>query len=85
MDLLNKINQAKERLARGVPVVIAEPCDCGDFVRHNNGGNYHEVITIKPVGEKLFAKFSSTCELVDDEDWVEVDQIIVDEYAHWLD
>lgn len=24
-----------------------EPCDCGSQVRHNNGGNYHEVVNVR--------------------------------------
>ena len=24
-----------------VELVSREPCDCGDHIRHNNGGNYH--------------------------------------------
>jgi len=27
-------------------LILRERCNCGDQVRHNNGGNYHEIIEI---------------------------------------
>jgi len=29
--------------------VYTEPCDCGDRIRHNNGGNYHDRINVVAV------------------------------------
>ena len=28
-----------------------EPCNCGDQVRHNNGGNYHRIARLVTVGD----------------------------------
>lgn len=27
-------------------VLYQEPCNCGSQIRHNNGGNYHEVVRL---------------------------------------
>ena len=45
---------------------IFEPCNCGSHIRHNNGGNYHQLIFLKKDGEKNYIKRDTTCELVAD-------------------
>lgn len=35
----------------GDRITYEEPCDCGSWVKHNNGGNYHEVIAIERYGK----------------------------------
>jgi hypothetical protein len=38
------------------PIVwqACEPCDCGDSVRHHDGGHYHDVIEIREVAPGLY-------------------------------
>lgn len=57
---------------------IFEPCNCGNRVQHNNGGNYHDQIYLKMDTGQVFIKFDTTCELVPSaewepcEDWIQV-------------
>lgn len=68
---------------------IHEPCDCGDRVRHNNGGNYHDIIYLKKDSGRYFVKWTDTCELKADPGWDEVTSLeeietIIKQYADWL-
>jgi|GEM_PF-4114873 hypothetical protein len=73
-------------------LTICEPCNCGSQIRHNNGGNYHQIVTLKKEGEHVFVQFSSTCELIDEEEWQQVDKMwpptnvaeIIHECGDWL-
>lgn len=65
---------------------IYEPCDCGNRVQHNNGGNYHQKIYLRRDSGKLFVKYETTCELVAPEQWQECDDFekIIRQNADWL-
>ena len=77
-------DRAKAIVRSGGTVRIEEPCDCGDRIRHDNGGNYHQVITLKYRLGKVWAKFGSTCELLPAPEWEPAGEDVVDQYAHWL-
>ena len=54
-------------------VTIAEKCDCGIKIRHNNGGNYHARLSFKrDSAGNYFCKVHFTCELLSDK-WREID------------
>ena len=66
---------------------ISEPCDCGDRIRHNNGGNYHEIIDLALDGGQLYIRRGSTCELVATPEWEQTNETpaaIFERYADWL-
>ncbi len=52
-------------------LTLAEPCNCGGQVRHNNGGNYHDWNEFKADGGKWFVRLGSTSDY-DDAEWQEV-------------
>jgi hypothetical protein len=58
---------ALEMFEQGHFVQLNEQCNCGDQVRHNNGGNYHQIITLKREGDGARCYSDSTCELVDED------------------
>ena len=41
---------------------MAQPCDCGSQIRHNNGGNYHETIEMRMDSGSVFRRFTTTYE-----------------------
>jgi len=53
-------------------ILICEPCDCGSQVRHNNGGNYHQIIEFARVENAYYVLFDSTCELEKPPQWDEI-------------
>ena len=65
---------------------IFEPCDCGNQIRHNNGGNYHETIYLCRDGKQIFVKYETSCELVPEAEWQIVDdwQSVIRQNADWL-
>lgn len=65
---------------------ICEPCDCGSHIRHNNGGNYHEIISLRRDSGQVFVMYDTTCELTPPAQWeVCTDpETIIREYADWL-
>lgn len=81
-----KVEQAIAKFQVEGLLEIDEPCDCGDRVRHNNGGNYHQWIVLQKDGEKVFAKFGDTCELKPAPEWEEATdwQKVVRQNADWL-
>lgn len=38
-------------LKRNIIVLYREPCNCGDRIRHNNGGNYHAIDRLHLIGD----------------------------------
>jgi len=54
--------------------VLREPCNCGFNIRHNNGGNYHEVLKLLEFKGKLYMLSTDTRELFDNDDLVMVEQ-----------
>lgn len=65
---------------------IAEPCDCGSQIRHNTGGNYHDVITLVRDLDQIFVKYDTTCTLTPPAQWQPCvnAEAIIREYADWL-
>ena len=55
----------------GNVVTLYEPCNCGSQVRHNNGGNYHEIVSVVKDKGKWYKKEDSTCELTEPSEWFE--------------
>lgn len=81
---MNAIDRAKAVLRSGGTVVINEPCNCGDNIRHNNGGNYHQVIRVKIRLGRVWANFDTTSELTHSTNWLLADESIIDGHAGWL-
>ncbi len=67
-------------------LAIHEPCDCGSHIRHNNGGNYHDIITLRRDSGQVFVKYGTTCELTPPVLWevCEDPEAVIREYADWL-
>jgi len=67
---------AKERAGRMFhedgSILLGEPCDCGGQIRHNNGGNYHEIVMVVLDEGRYFVQYSDTCELTDAKEWCEI-------------
>ena len=53
---------------------LEEPCNCGNQIRHNNGGNYHEIIKLIKYKNKLYVFFTDTRELFPSDDYRIVDR-----------
>ena len=51
---------------------MTEPCDCGVQVRHNNGGNYHEIYACRADAGRWFVRVGSTSDY-DDSEWEETE------------
>lgn len=59
------------------PLEIArfyEPCDCGEHIRHNDGGNYHTVVKIYKLEEDYLVRRTTTREFFETDNEV----IIID-------
>jgi hypothetical protein len=41
---------------KALRLVAVGDCDCGDHVRHNDGGNYHSVIIVRLVPDPVFLR-----------------------------
>ena len=68
---------------------IEEPCNCGNRIQHNNGGNYHQIITLKRDSGSYFIKEDTTCELTAEPEWWPLDNIKevfkeIEKHADWL-
>ena len=81
-----RIEQAIETFGKTDSLSIFEPCDCGNRIRHNNGGNYHDEIYLKRDSGKVFIKYETTCGLVAPAEWGECEEpeAIILQYADWL-
>jgi len=81
-----RIKDALAEFADKYSLTIYEPCNCSSRISHNNGGNYHQIIYLAKDGDKCFAKFDTTCELVPEAKWQECDdpRVIIEENADWL-
>ena len=53
----------------GERLLLCEPCDCGSHIRHNSGGNYHDVVVIAKEGGEYYRKDESTCESSAPAEW----------------
>lgn len=80
--------QALAQLEKTGNLVIHEPCNCGGRIRHNNGGNYHEIISLRLEDNKHYVQFDSTCELTPPAEWEEIASTraeeIIARHADWL-
>lgn len=82
------VKTAIEKLEKTGELSIVEPCDCGSYIKHNNGGNYHDWYDIKIDEGMYFVKEGNTCELNPPYTWEsstkeKVYQLIQD-CADWL-
>ena len=58
---VTECKKAFDDLENGNEVVVyEEPCDCGDQIRHNDGGNYHEIVSLVPVGNVVVLEHTDT-------------------------
>jgi hypothetical protein len=82
----NRIEQAIKDFEETGRLVISEPCNCGSHIRHNNGGNYHQIIHLARDGDKVFVAFDSTCELVPSAEWEPCEdyRALITDYGDWL-
>jgi hypothetical protein len=52
-------------------IVGSAACDCGEIVRHNNGGNYHRKVWVFRADGEFAVVFGSTRDwFVGDEEWL---------------
>lgn len=86
-------SEKKQRIAEAIQkftddgkLSIFEPCDCGNRVQHNNGGNYHDEIYLQRDGEQVFVKYDTTCELTAPAEWEPCDdwEVVIEQNADWL-
>ncbi len=49
-----------------------EECNCGAMVRHNNGGNYHNILAVNYENNQWYLRQYDTCELKNQPDWEKV-------------
>lgn len=63
------IEQAIKQFNEFEELYIYEPCDCGSQIRHNNGGNYHDSLSLKRDEGRVYLKRETTCELTPDAEW----------------
>ncbi len=75
-------------LERDGRINLDEPCNCNGRIRHNNGGNYHEEITIVKDKGDYYIKEDTTCELNEPAPWRETDideikEVIKSRLAEW--
>ena len=76
----NRIAKAQKDYRETGKLCICEPCDCGSMIRHNNGGNYHDIIMLRHDSDNDFVKFETTSELEPDAEW----EICIEKYGDWL-
>ena len=81
-----KIGEAISWFLDNGTVTIQEPCNCGSNIRHNNGGHYHEIVTLKRDHSQVFVMYDSTCELTPPAAWQECHdwRAVIAENADWL-
>jgi len=67
-------------------LVICEPCDCGRHIRHNNGGNYHQIITLRENKGQWSVRYDDTYEFAPAAEWQPCDDpiAVIKEHADWL-
>lgn len=81
-----KIQEAISRFDTEGSLTIYEPCNCGSHVRHNNGGNYHQIIYLQKDSGQTFVKWADTCELKPEAEWEVCDSPhqVITSNADWL-
>jgi len=87
-DITEEMKEHGYRVGPAIRLGFAEPCDCGAHIRHFNGGNYHERVTIAVDSGRFFIKRETTCELEPPAEWEEVsaeDLVpIIEECSDWF-
>lgn len=82
------VELAKKKLEITKELGIYEPCNCGNRVQHNNGGNYHQEIYLAIDKGRYFVKYETTCELVAPAEWSETTKEkameIIEQHGDWL-
>lgn len=68
-DQRRDAREAIEYFKRFGVLQIHEPCDCGNQSRHQDGGNYHDIIYLKKDGDTVYIKNETTCILTPPEEW----------------
>jgi len=68
------VNEALQIFEDNDSIELDEPCNCGSQIRHNNGGNYHEVIEVVKDQGRFFVRFDDTCEFTSPTEWEEVSE-----------
>ena len=58
-----------QSLKEGERIRLSEPCDCGSLIRHNNGGNYHDLKIIALDSGEYYLREDTTCELTEPAEW----------------
>lgn len=85
-ERVEKLYEAIKEFNSTGQLTIAEPCDCGNQIRHNNGGNYHDLVYLKRDGVQTFAMETSTSELEPPTEWEECldPEAVISKLADWL-
>ncbi len=80
------ITEAIEQFNSTGQLTIYEPCNCGGQIRHNDGGNYHEVIRLAHDNGQDFVMYDSTSGLEAPAEWEPVENALplIATYADWL-
>lgn len=68
---LERVPEIMGRVEQGKKIILEEPCDCGSMIRHNNGGNYHDITYLTKDAGKYFIRDDSTSELEPPAEWEE--------------
>jgi hypothetical protein len=50
-------------------IACRQPCDCGSQIRHNNGGNYHEIVKFRIDGGMFWRSKTFTGDYAPADDW----------------
>jgi hypothetical protein len=81
-----RVEQAKEIFHNAGSLTIYEPCNCGGQVRHNNGGNYHDIVRLAKDGGQVFIMNDTTSELEAPAEWEPCEdwQGVIEKNSDWL-
>ena len=82
------IKEAIQEFEKNGHLTICEPCDCGSRIQHNNGGNYHCIISLERDIDRFFLKHETTSEFDPAAEWEEINKEmvieIIQENSDWL-
>ena len=59
---MDRINERIQTLQNRKELELHELCDCGDHIRHFNGGNYHKMHYYALRDGKIYKQETTTCE-----------------------
>lgn len=66
---IEEIRKEIRNLKEGERLCYEEPCNCGNNIRHNSGGNYHDIVTIALDGGDYWRLDDSTGGLNEAAEW----------------